>query len=366
MGYIKNKPIPIALINKAIKSICKIRTEHGNGYEFGTGFFLRIFSQKYLITIGFITNYEKQKENTEIEVEIYNKEVIKLRFKDRFIRYFPKPLDILAIEIKDSDFKTKDIEFLEYDPHNLNEGYSTYKDIDVFSLCYNNIYGTDFEAACSSGRIENVDKYEFEHSISTERGSSGSPIILFSHGNILNVIGIHISYSQFKRLNIGVFIGEIIKELPKNMNLDKQFSNKNKIYEKNNINNKKIFNNIDNNRDINKSIHDITNLSINNNINLNSYNYNKPINLNINMAKNENKDIINFSIKSTDQLFNSNIICRSKDRFNAIMNIIIEKEPSLAEKIGYFMCNGAKVNEYKSIKDNEIKNNNVVLMYIPD
>ena len=48
------------------------------------------------------------------------------------------------------------------------------------------------------------------------------------------------------------------------------------------------------------------------------------------------------------------------------MNIIIEKEPSLAEKIGYFMCNGAKVNEYKSIKDNEIKNNNVVLMYIPD
>ena len=364
MGYIKNKPIPIALINKAIKSICKIRTMYNEIYKSGTGFFLRIFSQKYLITIGFITNYEKQKENTEIEVEIYNKEVIKLRFKDRFIRYFPKPLDILAIEIKDSDFKTKDIEFLEYDPHNLNEGYSSYKDIDVFSLCYNNIDGTDLEAACSSGKIENVDEYEFEHSISTEGGSSGSPIILFSHDNILNVIGIHTSYVQVKRLNIGVFIGEIIKELPKNMNLDKQFSNKNKIYEKNNINNKKIFNNIDNNLDNNKSINDITNLSINNNIKLN--NHNKPINLNINMAKNENKDIINFSIKSTDQLFNSNIICRSKDRFNAIMNIIIEKEPSLAEKIGYFMCNGAKVNEYKSIKDNEIKNNNVVLMYIPD
>ena len=57
MGYIKNKPIPIALINKAIKSICKIRT-----YGFATGFFLRIFSQKYLITIGFITNYENKKK----------------------------------------------------------------------------------------------------------------------------------------------------------------------------------------------------------------------------------------------------------------------------------------------------------------
>ena len=49
MGYIKNKPIPIALINKAIKSICKIRTKYGNeNYMFCTGFFLRIFSQKYL------------------------------------------------------------------------------------------------------------------------------------------------------------------------------------------------------------------------------------------------------------------------------------------------------------------------------
>ncbi len=40
MGYIKNKPIPIALINKAIKSICKITSKDkiGNIY-YGTGFF---------------------------------------------------------------------------------------------------------------------------------------------------------------------------------------------------------------------------------------------------------------------------------------------------------------------------------------
>ena len=104
MGYIKNKPIPIALINKAIKSICKITSKDKNKI-FGTGFFLRIFSRKYLITCGFNTQYKKQKENTEIEVEIYNKEFIKLTFKDRFIMYLEHPIDILVIEIKDSRYR---------------------------------------------------------------------------------------------------------------------------------------------------------------------------------------------------------------------------------------------------------------------
>ena len=219
-------------------------------------------------------------------------------------------------------------------------------------------------AACSSGRIENIYDYEFEHSISTGRGSSGSPIILFSQSNIMSVIGIHISYDPRKSLNIGVFIGELIKTLPKKMNPSEQDLNKNKIFEyNNNINkNEKIYNNNNNNLDINKFNDNITNLNINNNENFNSFNYNKPINLNINLTKNEKKDIINFSIKSMDQSFNSNIFCRSKDRFNTIMNIIIEKEPSVAEKIGYFLCKGNKVNEYKSIKDKGIKNNDIVLM----
>ena len=362
MVLIKNKSIPVAMINRAIKSICKIRSmDINNNFRIGTGFFLRIFSRKYLITCGYITQYENKKENTEIEVEIDNKYLIELRFKDRFIKCLEQPKNILAIEIKDSDsdFKSKGIEFLDYDQNYIKEGYSIYKYFDVFSLNYSQ---ADF--VCSSGKITGVNSFEFEHSISTEQGSLGSPIILFSGRSMMNVIGVHNGFNNHKRLNCGVFIGEIIKELSKNMILSKQDTNK--IFEYNKNSNKKIYNNIDNKLDIYIFNNDITNLNNNNNMNFNANNFNKPINLNINLTKNENKDITNFSIKSTDQSFNSNICCRNKDIFNTIINIIVEKEPLLAEKIGFFVCNGTNVNVYKSIKDNGIKNNNVVLMYIPD
>ena len=77
------------------------------------------------------------------------------------------------------------------------------------------------DLVCSSGKVEGVKDYEFEHSISTELGSSGSPIILFSVRSMMNVMGVHTSFNSNKRLNYGVFIGEIIKKLPKNMNLSK-------------------------------------------------------------------------------------------------------------------------------------------------
>jgi len=48
------------------------------------------------------------------------------------------------------------------------------------------------------------------------------------------------------------------------------------------------------------------------------------------------------------------------------MNIILEKEPKFIEKIGYFLCNGNKINEYKSIKDNGIKDGNVIILNVAD
>ena len=197
MGYIRNKPIPIELINKAIKSICKIKVKaEYKGYC--TGFFIRFFSQKYLITCNQIIHYNVQKKNLEIEVEIYNKELIKIGFNDRFIKCLEDQKDILAIEIKDSDFICKDIEFLDCD-QNYIKGYSIYNDFDVFSLYYG-VEGIYNGAACSSGRIENIYDYEFEHSISTGRGSSGSPIILFNTSNIMYVIGIHTCFNMSIRL----------------------------------------------------------------------------------------------------------------------------------------------------------------------
>lgn len=100
---------------------------------------------------------------------------------------------------------------------------------------------------------------------------------------------------------------------------------------------------------------------------------NNPIELNIDLTKsiknNDKKDpkeIITLYIKSSDQLLNCKVLCNINDRFNAIVNKVIEKEPSIIEKVGFFLCNGNKINEYMTIKDNKLKDGNILLLNIID
>ena len=68
-----------------------------------------------------------------------------------------------------------------------------------------------------------------------------------------------------------------------------------------------------------------------------------------------------------DQLLDCKAACMSNDRFNKIVNAILEKEPKLLERVyyGYFICNGNRVNVYKTVKDNGIKNGSVALLCDP-
>ncbi len=101
---------------------------------------------------------------------------------------------------------------------------------------------------------------------------------------------------------------------------------------------------------------------------------NNPTELSIDLTKsiknNDNKkipkEIITLYIKSSDQSFNCKVFCDTNDRFNAIVNKIIEKEPSIIEKVNFFLCNGNKINEYKTVKDNKMKDGDVVILNIVD
>ena len=66
--------------------------------------------------------------------------------------------------------------------------------------------------------LEHQVDYEFDHDISTDVGSSGSPIILL---NLMMVIGIH-KNKKNEKVNRGTFIGEIINEI----NNDSSLKNK--------------------------------------------------------------------------------------------------------------------------------------------
>ena len=375
MGYVKNKPIPISLINKAMKSICKIRDQN----MIGTGFFIKVNSIKYLITCRHVVRKALENKSTLV-LEIYNNDSgFKISIHDRFTKCLDMKKNIAAIEIKDSDDICKYIEYLDYD-NNYNNyikvGYSIYEYSDVFSLSF--VCGEDL--TCASGKIEKNSDFEFVHSVSTEMGSSGSPIILISKK--MKVIGIHTGFDIGKRFNFGTYLGEIIEilkkiDIPKQVVLKEQNLDKNKIYpdtnNKNLNSNNKINNKIysENNKNkINNENNIINNnIDIKNNNNINhdeSSNQNEPLKLAIDISQKGKKDIINFVIKSMDQLLDCKAACMSNDRFNKIVNAILEKEPSLLEKVGYFLCNGDKVNEYKTLKDNKIKNGSVVLLCAPD
>ena len=209
------KLIPLKIANKVNKAVCKIRIETTGGIAHGTGFFLNYLdSKKFLITCYHVIN--STLENNKIQLEIYNQKLMQLKFHNRFTKYIDKPDDIAIIEIKEPDEIYNDVEYLNYDKNFMNGGYLIYKDADVFSV--EHPYGDD--SSCASGKILDILDNEFEHNIPTDKGSSGSPIVLLNNNiNLIGVIGIHKEgiNSENKKINIGTFIGKLLdKELNNN------------------------------------------------------------------------------------------------------------------------------------------------------
>ena len=170
-----------------------------------------------------ITNYHNLNENQInkiINIEIYNKEQIKIIFDSKYCTFY-EDIDLTIVELKDDYEIINDIGFLNYDL-DYTKGYDQYLNKDLFILQYPK---TEIEIA--SGKItEILNNNEFKHNLDVEIGSSGSPIILTS---TLQVIGIHKEGEQFSSLNIGIFIGELFKKnkdrFKDNINIENYFSN---------------------------------------------------------------------------------------------------------------------------------------------
>ena len=131
---------------------------------------------------------------------------MKLNLNNRMIKFFPFPKDITIIEIKKNDEIYNDISFLDYDTNYIRGYENMYQNVPIFTIQHPN--GENAEYGC--GSLVNIYSFEFDHDISTEKGASGSPIILYTKNiNSIQVIGIHKKANYTKNLNIGTFIGEI-------------------------------------------------------------------------------------------------------------------------------------------------------------
>ena len=199
--------MPIEKIYELRKPICKIEYKEDDKNFSGTGFFMMINNNKYLLVNYNIIN--QNQINNEIYVELYNKNKIKIELNNRDLKFF-KELCITIIEIKYVDEIYKDAYTLEYDL-DYKKGYDQYKNIGVFCLEY-----PQDEIESASGILTDISDYEFRHNIYTKLGSEGSPIISLK---TLKVIGVHKKGDVSKEpKNYGTFIGEFIKKIKDDSN----------------------------------------------------------------------------------------------------------------------------------------------------
>ena len=79
----------------------------------------------------------------------------------------------------------------------------------------------------------------------------------------------------------------------------------------------------------------------------------------------EGEELISLSCISSDQTINDfKVIGKSSDKFTIIENKIFDLYPSFQDTNNYFLVNGKKINKYKTLKENDIKNNDTLFLYV--
>lgn len=186
------------------RSICKIQRKDSNGTGFFVSFNLK--DELFLVTAYHVIPLPmiESKKTIEIicETEDIKKEIV-LDPVERVYYCFPEK-DITIIEIINKDQLIGRIKPLEIDENCRPSTYEDYLNKDIFIMHHPK--GDDLE--CNSGKIVMVQEpnnYEFQHTLDTEEGSSGSPILMFED-EIPKVIGMHTSACLENENNIGLFI----------------------------------------------------------------------------------------------------------------------------------------------------------------
>lgn len=242
------KKIPLKIINEFSYSICKLRIKTDYNNSFGTGFFMNIDKNgkklKCLITNFHVVGKSLIDSKAEIIAQIHNGKniTIKLDSEVRYIEIYEKP-DITIICI--DDLIINDMKFISYNTNSLSN-FENYVGKYVFILQHP--LGQALNFAC--GRIIDInnERSEFEHTVDTDKGSSGSPVILIpdnpNNFSDYYIIGVHKRRKRNDHNNIGIFL-KIIEKKSTNINELNAYNNTDTISELyNNLSLKKLVSHI--------------------------------------------------------------------------------------------------------------------------
>ena len=119
------------------------------------------------------------------------------------------------------------------------------------------------------------------------------------------------------------------------------------------------------------NIKDEQNLNYNLNINLNKDKINElleeirikdKIISNYPTQLSEGEKLISVIFVSSDQKLHYSVICKNTDKFSKIENMLYDEYPEYIESENHFIVNGNKVNKFKSLEYNKIKNNDIIML----
>ena len=220
--YLINYPTTVSLaqtrtiVKQMENCICKIYNNEGS---IGTGFFTYIKDIEkdktipVMITNNHVLNENDLKINQKIKISFNDEE----KFQDIIIdnkrkTYTNELYDITIIEIKKDKDNIINESFLEIDERiYLDDSEVIFKQKSIYIIQYPEKQG----ASVSYGILKKIEDFtnNIEHYCSTNKGSSGAPI-LFSENN--KVIGVHKGHSEKYEYNKGTFLINAINEFFEN------------------------------------------------------------------------------------------------------------------------------------------------------
>ena len=225
------KPIPIKsleiILEQMKKCVCKIHS----GKTKGTGFFTKIhFKNSFLpvlITNNHILGINDIMNGRNITISLNNEVTFKnILIDEKRKRYTNEILDVTIIELNE---KKDDIKyFLTLDDQILsgfnskNTGQNNY---------FNNIYQNESlyllnylrgeEIFVSYGLLESIQMDEINHKCSTDKGSSGSPILLLKSNKVIGVH--HGNIKSDSKFNVGKLLVKPLIDFQNIQNISNNF-----------------------------------------------------------------------------------------------------------------------------------------------
>ena len=76
----------------------------------------------------------------------------------------------------------------------------------------------------------------------------------------------------------------------------------------------------------------------------------------------EGEKIISIIFISSEQNLHFSVICKNTEKFHKIEGQLYESFPEYSENDNFFILNGRKINRYKSLEENGIKNNDIIIL----